>query len=302
MLLAADLALCGGTVAELGATDVVRIPNVAPDVESRFFGRATAALGDLDGDGVSDFAVGAVDSVFILMMNSDGSVKSHRRLSGEMSFGAALTSVGDLNGDGITDLAAGTSLDSTYGSRRGAVYLFLLNSDGTVQRTTTIASGVGGGPELADSDQFGSTLSLIGDLDGDGVPELAVGAIGDDSGPSGALYVLFLNDDGTVKNAHNIDRASIGVVDGDSFVSSASPLGDRDGDGIPDLAVGAAGDDTGGSQRGAVHILHMGVDGSVKSSTKIASDLNGGPSLNDGDFFGRAVTAVGDLDGDGVTV
>ena len=77
-------------------------------------------------------------------------------------------------------------------------------------------------------------------------------------------------------------------------------LGDVDGDGVADVVVGAFGDDTGGSDRGATYVLRLNANGTVKSSRKIASGTNGGPTLADDDYFGRSVAAFRDMDGDGV--
>lgn len=81
---------------------------------------------------------------------------------------------------------------------------------------------------------------------------------------------------------------------------SSAGLGDLDGDGVGDMIVGAPGDDDGGVQRGAVWILFMNADGTVKHEQKISSTqgyFNSG--LEDGDQFGYAVAALGDINGDG---
>ncbi|MGI0011323.1 MAG: integrin alpha, partial [Nitrosopumilaceae archaeon] len=67
-------------------------------------------------------------------------------------------------------------------------------SDGTVASSKKIASGTNGGPTLANFDEFGISVANIGDLNGNGVTDLAVGAISDDTGgiDRGAAYVLFL--------------------------------------------------------------------------------------------------------------
>ncbi|MCH7903431.1 MAG: FG-GAP repeat protein, partial [Armatimonadetes bacterium] len=144
-------------------------------------------------------------------------------------------------------------------------------------------------------------------LDGDGVGDLAVGALGDDDGgfDRGAVWVLFLNPDGTVNSHQKISDTQGGFTgildDGDNFGFSLASLGDLDGDGVADLAVGAIGDDDGGANRGAVWILFLNTDGTVKSHQKI-SDTQGGFTgpLDNGDVFGITVASLGDLDGDGI--
>ena len=219
-------------------------------------------------------------------------------------FGYSSTSIGDLNRDGIADLVVGAPFDSTGGQSRGAIYVMFLNSDGSAKLTVRIASGLNGGPTLADSDYFGVTLTSLGDLDGDGVVDLAVGAAGDDTGGSGrgAVYILRLNADGTAKSTTKIASSLNGGPvsgTGDAFGVVAS-LGDLDGDGVTDIAVGAASADAGGTDRGVVHILRLKADGTVKNFTTIANPGNGTLPATDKDSFGQAIATLGDLDGDGV--
>jgi Ca2+-binding RTX toxin-like protein len=289
------------------------------------FGSSTASVGDLDGDGVTDLAVGALNddtggadsmadrgAVHILFLNSDGTVRLSHKIASGMNggptladgdfFGAAVTSLGDLDGDGVADLAVGAVGDDAgvSDSDRGAVHILFLNSDGSVRSSRRITSKTNGGPALANLDFFGSSLNSPGDLNGDGVADLVVGARGDGDG---AVHVLFLNANGTVRSS---TRIASGVNGGPSLssedlfgISVASP-GDVNADGVADLAVGAFEDDTGGLNRGAVHLLFLNADGTVSSSTKIASEIGGGPALDDDDRFGTSVAALGDLNGDGV--
>src|SRR6185503_18321104 len=118
------------------------------------------------------------------------------------------------------------------------------------------------GPALADNDHFGSAVAALGDIDRDGVTDLAVGAQGDDTGGApganrGAVYILLMNADGSVKSSSKVDSLTpTGPVlaNGDSFGSSIASPGDLDGDGVSDLAVGASGSAT---NRGAVHVLFL---------------------------------------------
>ena len=227
-------------------------------------------------------------------------------------FGQAVANLGDLDGDGVSDIAVGSLYDDTNGNGRGAVYVLMLKPDATVKRVIKIASDTGGGPSLTDGDVFGTSVTSIGDLDGDGVTDLAVGARLASGGQpnvfdSGILYVLFMNTDGNVRNSTNIaNNLNVGpsLNAGDHFGSSVSAIGDLDGNGVPDLVVGAKNDDTGShlshANRGAVYVLLMNSDGSVAQSSKIAHGLNGGPNLIDAQFFGISVAAIGDVNGDGV--
>ena len=190
----------------------------------------------------------------------------------------------DDDGDGVADLAVG-AIDYDGGSYRGAVYILFLNADGSVRAETKISSTQGGltGP-LGYADYFGASVASLGDLDGDGVPDLAVGASHDDDGGSyrGAVYILFLNADGSVKAETKISNTQGGLTgrldDVDLFGISVASLGDLDGDGVADLVVGAERDDDGGTDVGAVYILFLNADGTVKDEMKLsASTVRGAP-------------------------
>lgn len=166
-----------------------------------------------------------------------------------------------------------------------------------------------GGPvsALGAGDWFGYDMAPIGDLNGDGVNDIAVGAIYDDDGGlnCGAVYVLFMNSNGTVGSFQKISQQSGGfqgvLVEESFFGSSIANMGDMNGDGVQDIAVGASGDDDGGSWTGAVWILFLNSDGTVNGHQKISA-LSGGFSadLETMDRFGIGVDSIGDLDNDGV--
>jgi FG-GAP repeat/Dockerin type I domain len=111
--------------------------------------------------------------------------------------------------------------NDTGGDRRGAVYVLLMNTNGTVKSTQKIANGTGGGPTLANGENFGSAVTALGDLDGDGRTDLIVGASGGDTGGNnrGAVYVLFL------KSSTTGDYNSNGIVDAADYVLWRKTLG-----------------------------------------------------------------------------
>ena len=315
-----------GTVDVAKRTKIASLTNGGPLLADwNLFGRSVTSLGDIDGDGVNDLAVGAwYDStdgdrrgaVHVLFLNADGSVRDSTRIASEVNggpvlsdidhFGVSLASPGDLDRDGVNDLVVGAQDDDTGGTDRGAVYVLFLQSDGTVRDSVKIASGLNGGPELVDEDKFGASVAALGDVDGDGVADLVVGASLDDSGGTnqGAVYIMHMNADGTVRDSRRITSAShpnFEIPNWAWFGFSVASVGDLNGDGVTDIAVGALADDTGGTDRGAVHVVFLQEDGSVLDVTKIASSTNGGPALQDSDNFGASLASLGDLNGDGTT-
>ena len=290
------------------------------------FGRALESIGDFDRDGVLDIAAGACrdddggvnrGAVYLLFLNRDGSVKNQAKISDFQGnflgvledldeFGRSIANLGDLDGNGVIDLAVGAIGDDDGGAdQKGAVWILFMNADGTVLRDQKISMTQGGfRGALGGGDLFGFALATLGDVDGDGVTDLAVGTPKDDDGGvrKGAVWILFLESDGTVKGHRKISDVggNYGLQPGDEFGSSIAGLGDLDGDGIRDMAVGAPLDDGAHHDQGAVWINFLNADGSVKSKQKI-NDVSGGFQgvLSDDDWFGMAMGPMRDLDGDG---
>jgi len=285
------------------------------------FGDCVASLGDVDGDGVGDLAVGApfdedlrgqrrvFGAVWIVFLQPGGGVKAVRKISAGQGgftgvladsdgFGESLAPLGDLDGDGVVDLAVGApdddGLDNGSRTNQGSVWVLLLQRDGTVKHHVRLGSGAGGFQgTLPPQARFGTSLAPAGDRDGNGTTDLFVGG-------RGTVHVLLLRRDGSVRGQHALATTFLGSEDVDFGVALAA-LGDLDGDGAGDLAVGESAWLGGRRDVGAVWVLRLDPAGAVLAAHRI-DDQGGGLSapLAAGDRFGAALAAPGDLDGDGV--
>lgn len=289
-----------------------------------FFGSSVAGIGDLNRDGALDLAVGAPEhddgrgAVWILFLNAQGEVRLERKIADDTGgfdgdlddddgFGSAVDAIGDVNGDGITDLAVGTPNDDDGPNNAGAVWILFMTSEGTVRDTQKISADSGGfDGDLDAEDRFGAAVAGIGDIDDNGVPDLAVGSPGnDDGGPDrGAVWILFLNDEGRVRDEQRISDGTGGfggtLDNDDRFGTAVAISDDQDSDGTWDLAVGAPNDDDGSEDAGAVWILVLDEDGRVNAWQKISSTSGGfGGNLDAEDRFGSAVDGIGNLDDSG---
>ena len=211
----------------------------------------------------------AISSSAALDAQSDLLYRVPAQRSGEL-FGYSLAAIGDWNSDGVSEVAVGAPMFDGM----GAVYV-LSGADGSI-----LASVLGS----QSGDHFGTCVEAIGDLTGDGLPEIAIGSPEHD---------LSMGDEGRVVLVESGTATVLRVVDGqegDLFGTSISSARDHDGDGFRDFLVGGPGVLGTPNELGVVRLI-SGADGSTLHTFVASVDNN---------EFGRSVVEGGDTDGDGV--
>ena len=263
-----------------GATGSV-IHLLLGDAPFDYFGQGVCALGDVDGDALDDFAVGApgeddggshAGSVRVFSGSSGALLHEIQGSQAQSYFGVVLDGPGDLDGDGVGDLLVGASVHDTAGVDAGAAFLYS-GASGALLWT-------GLGPHFGA--HYGSSVAGIDDVDFDGTPDFAVGATAaKDAGiTKGAVYVY----SGATRA---LLFTSVGT-EGSYFGISLASIGDVDLDGRGDLLVGAHLAEQMGFHAGFADVISG--DGGARLSRLYGEETY---------FFGMRVHLLGDLDGNG---
>ena len=290
------------------------------------FGGAVAAAGDVDGDGLADLLVAAPGSSVVgsgaytggrtllftgAQLASDhaslGLWDAHAVLEGEdgLDFsGTSMAGVGDVDGDGLGDIVVGAFGNDEAGQNAGKVYLVVgsaIAGGGTFDLGDLAVSpwqwtGGYAGAEL------GISVAGAGDVDGDGLADVLMGAHNGHSGGaySGRACLALASALGSpgVRSADTITHRFDGEASGEFAGTSVAGGGDLDGDGLADLLIGAPSADGGGWGSGRVYLWYGASLGSPG-----AHGLGGAPLILEGTVnnqqAGEVVRFVDDLDGDG---
>ncbi len=288
---------------------------------------SVSGAGDINGDGIDDVIIGAERAdpnsnsaagesyVIFGIDESEGFIVNGTDPLDQS--GRSVSPAGDVNGDGIDDFVIGAANADPNGNSDAGETIVIFGTTTAIGPSNTLDLSALDGTNgfiingIDAGDQSGFSVSNAGDVNGDGVDDLIIGARNADpnDNESGESYVVFgatnVGGTGTV-NLSALDGTNGFVINGvgsrDYSGWSVSAAGDVNGDGFDDLIIGARGGDPNGNDSGESYVVFGAAD--IGSSGAIAlSGLNGfnGFVINGigaRDYSGWSVSAAGDVNGD----
>ncbi len=250
------------------------------DYADDMFGHALDAIEDMNGDGIEDILVGAPGTFsngFVrILSGKDGStLATWFGPAPGSGMGWQVVALEDMDGDGLQEVGVSAVLAANSAGDLEAGRLLVISGSGL-----TLLHDISG---LAALDHFGSALSSLGDVNNDGAGDFAVAAVNDNRGGPDA---------GSVRLYSGATGQLLGDLIGSQsfalFGSALAAVGDVNGDGTPNLAVGAILHDGPFADTGRVTI-HNADDGLLISTID---------DLESSSQFGAAIAGLGDIDGD----
>jgi hypothetical protein len=281
-----------------GASEVPSQVLISPQRNSATkYGTSVARLGDWNGDGIDDIAVGEPEyqskgaahvylgSTAGLRANPDWTAVGDRRNC--CGYALQLAGVGDVNDDGFADLVVGNGFFDADGfnANTGKAFLYLGAMRHASNRPAWTTVGV------APNNLYGNVLSGAGDVNGDGYDDVLVSERGFD-GPGGEQGRVLLFQGNSQGLAATPSWVALGQTAG-VLGSAVAPLGDLNGDGYGDFAISNYQISVGGPARGQVYVHAGGASGPSNSPVlTLTGDA-------DDASMGYAIAAAGDVNNDG---
>nr|WP_314628497.1 cadherin-like domain-containing protein [uncultured Noviherbaspirillum sp.] len=294
-------------------------------VANSLLGVSVSVAGDINGDDITDLVLGAIGananlgasyvifgsrspflSTFNLTQLNGSNGFTIPGLAAGGNLGQSVSSAGDINGDNITDLVLGAGAAN---ASRGASYV-IFGSRSPFPATFNLSqlNGTNGFiiPGIAASGQLGTSVSTTGDINGDGITDLVLGAYTTNTN-IGTSYIIFGNRSPfpatfNLTQLNGTNGFTIpGVTTGGRLGYSASNAGDINNDNITDLVLGAYSANAG---MGVSYVI-FGSRIPFPASFNL-SQLNGPngftiPGLAISGRLGNSVRSAGDINGDNIT-
>lgn len=260
-----------GTVRGISGVLNERLFSFSGSQDQEWYGSQIAAIGDLNGDGINDFAINSFNRVELHSGDGSGLLLNVGD-SFHTGLGWRMAGVGDQDGDQVPDVLMSSSTWTGVPGSDWAVVLISGQSGGTLD--------VHHGPF---STTYGIALGALGDLDGDGIQEYAIGAVNESQHASfaGAVHVYRGGGGGLLRVHH-------GWVAHQQLGTQIAELGDVDGDEVSDYVIADNTYHSGNGHQGRVNLF----SGATGDLLYYLGDPFYGGSL-------RVADGVGDLDGDG---
>lgn len=271
---------------------------MATEAEVGQFGYSASFVGDVDNNGVEDVLIGDPYAVMgkdspgaggfiIYYLASDYTVVAENYIdpisAPDMMLGSSMAYIQD----GMVAVGAEEYFEDY--PEAGAVLIY--NATDLMQEPLVIYTGANGFEEDLKSYSFGSSITNIGDIDGNGINDLAVGGYKDDDAglDKGAIWLILLGQNYEVIDSYKIldYEGVLGLVPGEGFGYSIANIGDIDNNGMTDLVVGMPFSDNGKGQVAIVRLSNHMFATKVPDYEK--ADLRG-------DFTGDCVMDDSDLD------
>jgi hypothetical protein len=272
--------VCGRAYVISGSTGRVIHALESPNPkQAAYFGTSLARVGDLDGDGIDDLAVGAyledggalqAGRVYVFSGQDAHVIHTLESPYAEVTggLGISVAALGDVDADGWPDVIVGAWLEDGGDTQAGRAYVFS-GQTGAVLHTLESPN-----PEWFGG--FGLRVAGIGDVNGDGCPDMAVGTYKEDGGAqnAGRAYV-FSGSDGSL--LYTLVSPNV-EVDG-YFGTAVSGLGDVNGDGRGEVVVGAYRENGGAWDAGRVYVFN-GIEVPVELASFTCRSTDAGVLLN----------------------